>query len=85
MYKGKKGIIMGINVTKLFGTNLLSTNPITAARGAGVQRTVAATVQKPGLYNAINGLDRTYGQSPVVDDMTGGLAGGPTLRHIAYA
>ena len=55
---------MGINVTKLFGSNVMP-----AVRGNGqVSRVVSNPIQNKGLYTTMNSLDRTYGQSPAVAD-----------------
>jgi len=73
---------MGINVTKLFGSNVIS-----GTKGhAPVSRVVPNTIQNKGLYASINGLDKTYGQSPVVEDYAnaGKYFGDPVLKHLAY-
>ena len=55
---------MGINVTKLFGSNVMP-----AVRGNGyVQKVISNPIQNRGLYASINSLDKTYGQSPAVSD-----------------
>ena len=54
---------MGINVSKLFGSNI-----IPASRSYQAQRVVTNPVQNRNLYASMNSLDRTYGQSPAVAD-----------------
>ena len=55
---------MGINVSKLFGSNVIS-----ATRGrTPLSKVVSNPVQNSGLYASLNNLNRTYGQSPAVAD-----------------
>lgn len=73
---------MGINVSKLFGSNVIA-----GTRGnVPAQRVVSNPIQNKGLYTSINGLDKTYGQSPVVEDYAnaGKYFGDPVLKHLAY-
>ena len=73
---------MGINVTKLLGANTIS-----VVRSNGHINSVTANpVKNKGLYSSMNGLDKTYGQSPVVEDYAnvGEYFGDPVLRHVAY-
>lgn len=73
---------MGINVTKLFGSNVIA-----GTRGnLSAQKVVSNPIQNKGLYASISSLDKTYGQSPVVEDYanTGKYFGDTVLRHLAY-
>jgi len=72
---------MGINVTKIFGSNVLP-----ASRNYEAGRVVSNPIQNRGLYTTISNLDKTYGQSPVVEDYAsaGKHFGDPVLRHLAY-
>lgn len=73
---------MGINVTKLLGSN-----SIAGVKNNGyVSRVVSNPVKNTGLYASMNSLDKTYGQSPVVEDFanTGKYFGDPVLKHLAY-
>lgn len=74
---------MGINVTKLFGSNVMP-----AVRNNGqVSRVVSNPIQNKGLYASINGLDKTYGQSPAVADWCNAheLLGTARLNDIVVA
>lgn len=73
---------MGINVTKLFGSNVIA-----GAQGnLHAQRVVSNPIQNKPLYASISSLDKTYGQSPVVEDNAnvGKYFGDAVLRHVAY-
>lgn len=72
---------MGINVTKIFGSNVLP-----ASRTYEAGKVVSNPIKNKGLYASISNLDKTYGQSPVVEDYAnaGKYFGDPVLKHLAY-
>jgi len=73
---------MGTTISELLGQYVVAGT----RRNLPAQRVVSNPIQNKPLYATISSLDKTYGQSPVVEDYAnaGKYFGDPVLKHLTY-